>query len=159
MPRFICDAMLGSLARWLRFFGFDTVFYGGAHEELSDVAEREGRWLVTRHGALAAHGPRSIYLEATELDSQLRELFARLDLHPAPVLDNARCSVCNGELDTLPTREAIRYVPPHVAKTATRFRRCTSCGRIYWPGTHTQRIVDRMRRICEARDAGKEDRA
>ncbi len=25
IPRFICDAMLGSLARWLRLLGFDTI--------------------------------------------------------------------------------------------------------------------------------------
>ena len=155
MPQFVCDAMLGSLARWLRFFGFDTIFFEGAGRELLDLARRDGRWLVTRNGALAARGPRSICLMSETLDGQLKELFTRLDLHPVPDLDNARCSACNGELENLPASKAIGHVPPHVARTANRFRRCQTCGRIYWRGTHTKRIVERMQRICATLDAGK----
>jgi len=156
MPRFVCDAMLGSLARWLRFYGFDALFLEGTDEELLEVSRREERWLVTRDGALAAHGPRSVCLRAATLDDQLRELFARLDLHPEPTLERARCSACNGELESVPAEEAVTNVPPFVGRTVDRFRRCTSCGRIYWAGSHTGRIVDRMRRICSEPDTGKE---
>ena len=32
-PSFLCDAMLGSLARWLRFFGYDCEY----HADLDDA--------------------------------------------------------------------------------------------------------------------------
>ncbi len=46
---FLCDAMLGSLARWLRFFGFDTTYLdpGVPDRVLADLARSEERWLLT----------------------------------------------------------------------------------------------------------------
>ncbi len=32
-PRFLCDAMLGSLARWLRFCGYDCLYLGTESED------------------------------------------------------------------------------------------------------------------------------
>jgi len=42
--------------------------------------------------------------------------------------------------------EASGLAPPHVLATAERFRSCSGCGRVYWPGSHSERIVERMRR-------------
>ncbi|HVB95073.1 MAG TPA: Mut7-C RNAse domain-containing protein [Nitrososphaerales archaeon] len=41
-PRFIADAMLGSLARKLRIFGFDTSYFSDGRDiELEDLARKE----------------------------------------------------------------------------------------------------------------------
>ena len=91
--------MLGSLARWLRFFGFDSVFLEPGPEDrlLSEQARAEGRWLLTKDRELASAGPRTVLVRADDLDDQLIEVFTRLGLQPDATLERARCSECNGE--------------------------------------------------------------
>ena len=145
-PRFLCDAMLGSLARWLRFFGFDTLFPEPGPEdlELARRAKKDGRWLLTRDHELASVGPRTVLVRAEELEDQLVEVFRRLDLEPEATLELSRCGECNGELEETTREEVSGVAPPHVLATAPRFRRCRHCGRVYWPGTHSENILTRM---------------
>lgn len=155
-PRFLCDAMLGSLARWLRFLGFDTAFAGPDLDdsEVARLARRERRWLLTRDRPLAATGPRTILIRAGRLDDQLVEVMERLGLVPDPTLELSRCSVCNGRLRPVRPDDVARHVPPYVRATARRFVRCPDCGRVFWPGTHGRRIRDRMRQVSERLEAG-----
>jgi len=146
--------MLGSLARWLRFFGFDSVYLEPGPEDrvLEEQARTEGRWLLTRDRGLASAGPRTMLIRADDLDDQLIEVFGRLDLRPDATLENARCSQCNGDLVDVAREEVAKVTPPHVLATAPRFRRCTSCRRVYWPGSHGERILDRMRAVVARLD-------
>ena len=147
--RFVCDAMLGSLARWLRLFGFDCLYadVSLADSEVAALAG-DGRRLLTRDRALAAAGPpRTLLIRADRLDAQLGEVFQRLALAPAPTRAAARGAEGNGELAPVEAQEGAGQVPPYVLATAARFRRCRDCGRVYWPGTHGERIVRRMERV------------
>lgn len=148
-PRFLCDAMLGSLARWLRFFGYDAVFLEPGPEDrlLAEQARNEGRWLLTRDRELASAGPRTMLVRADQLDDQLLEVFGRLGLRPDATLERARCSECNGELEEVSKDEVSDVTPPHVLATAARFRRCTGCSRVYWSGSHGDRILERMKTV------------
>jgi uncharacterized protein with PIN domain len=141
--------MLGSLARWLRFFGYDAEFFDSSvpDEELARRAAAEGRWLLTRDRALAAAGPRTMLVRAEDLESQLVEVFDRLELRPEGKLDGARCGECNGELVAVSAVEVRELVPPFVRQTAPRFRRCEGCRRVYWPGSHSDRILATMARV------------
>ena len=154
MPRFTCDAMLGSLARWLRFFGFDTEFCGPELEdrEVQDRAGTEGRWLLTRDRQLASKEPRTMLVRSESLNDQLVEVFARLSLRPIADLTASRCGECNGVLETADPVTVREQVPPYVRKTAERFRRCTRCGRVYWPGTHTLNIIETMAAVVARLD-------
>ena len=156
MPTFLCDAMLGSLARWLRFFGYDTGFLGPElpDEEVAERARDEGRWLLTRDRELAAVGPRTLLVRSEDVESQLVEVFDRLGLRPGSGLEASRCSECNGELAPAGRDELSELVPPYVLATAERFRRCAGCGRVYWPGTHTERILRTMAAVVERLEAG-----
>ena len=154
MVRFLCDAMLGSLARWLRFFGYDADFCGpqAGDDEVAERASADGRWLLTRDRELAAVGPRSVLVRSEDLESQLVEVFGRLGLRPSADLDGSRCGECNGELEPVTRDEARADVPPYVHRTAQRFRRCMGCGRHYWPGTHAERILERMSAVIDRLD-------
>ncbi len=149
--RFLCDAMLGSLARWLRFFGFDTAFHqpGIEDRELAERARSEGRWLLTRDRELASVGPRTMLIRSEVLEEQAAEVFTRLGLRPDAALENSRCGECNGGLEEVSRDIVSDVVPPHVVATAARFRRCTGCGRVYWPGSHGDRILERMTDIID----------
>ena len=146
MPRFVCDAMLGSMARWLRFFGFDAEYCGPefGDREVAERARSSDRWLLTRDRKLASIGPRTMLVRSEDLDDQLVETFRRLGLRPEANLTASRCGECNGVLAAVEPEEVRELVPPYVRKTAVRFRRCTGCGRVYWPGTHTLKILDTM---------------
>jgi uncharacterized protein with PIN domain len=146
--------MLGTLARWLRFFGYDAVFLEPGPEDrlLAERARHEGRWLLTRDRELASAGPRTMLVRAVELEDQLLEVFGRLGLRPNATLENARCGECNGELEEVSKEEVSDITPPYVLATAPRFRRCSGCGRIYWPGSHGDRILERMDSIVQRLD-------
>lgn len=55
-PRFLCDVMLGRLARWLRALGHNAAYDHAADDPaLLRRAARERRTLVTRDTQLAAN--------------------------------------------------------------------------------------------------------
>jgi uncharacterized protein with PIN domain len=143
---FACDAMLGALARWLRFAGFDVRYDPAISDAaLAGLAQREGRWLLTRDRALAsAAGPRVLLLRASAVTDQVAEVRDRLDLTADEGRFFTRCSRCNGALSDIDPAEAASRVPPYVAAHASRFRACAGCGRIYWAGTHHARIAARL---------------
>jgi uncharacterized protein len=144
--RFACDAMLGRLARWLRFGGFDTTFLPDLPDlAVAGQARAEGRWLLTRDRKLAAlAGPRVVLVRGRGVGEQVGELRTRLPMCVQPERFFSRCSCCNGLLAEV-AREAVSdRVPPYVAVHARRFFSCPGCRRVYWPGTHASRITRRL---------------
>lgn len=148
-PRFLVDAMLGKLARWLALLGYDAVFAGGdgrADLDLLKEAQREGRIFVTRdQGVPEVAGVRKVIIRHARWEEQLRQLAAELSLRPDPALLFTRCGDCNAPLDALTREEALPLVPPKVRTLETPFRRCPSCRRLFWNGTHTERILQTLR--------------
>jgi uncharacterized protein with PIN domain len=143
--------MLGSLARWLRLFGFDTVYLepGPPDEMLAERARSEGRWLLTRDRELASVGPKTMLVRSSGLEDQMCEVLSRLGVVPESSLDSARCAECNGELHEASKEQVEGLAPPYVMATAPRFKRCASCGRVYWPGTHGDGILERLENVVE----------
>ena len=144
--RFIVDTMLGRLARWLRAMGYDTLYPGQAEDRhLLQLARAEGRILVTRDRMLARLGePDSCLIRSERVDAQVLEAVNRLALAPEHRHWLSRCLECNGLLEPR-IRESLRgLVPDHVFATHTDFLRCPGCGKIYWPGSHADRMLDRL---------------
>lgn len=141
--------MLGSLARWLRFAGFDTYYNPKLDDEqLAALARSQGRWLVTCDRRLAARaGPRVLLLSGATVPQQVAELRSRLGFAVDEARFFTRCSACNGEVVPVSRQNVLHLVPPFVAAHAPRFSRCTSCGKVYWPGTHEPRIRSTLRAL------------
>jgi uncharacterized protein len=140
--RFIADAMLERLARWLRALGFDTVSGGAtANGELVRRAMEEGRYLLTRDRRLPDRwrGSGCLLLRSTAPLEQLREVITHFQLTLPPELFT-RCLVCNTELRSANAEEIASQVPQgaHARLAASRY--CPSCGRVYWEGSHTRRM-------------------
>jgi uncharacterized protein with PIN domain len=141
-PRFIADAMLGRLARWLRMLGFDCAYESEiGDEELVRRAARENRVILSRDRRLPEDWRISdIHLVASEdLREQLREVLGRFDLCGAVRLFS-RCNECNQPLRPAPKGEVAERVPPHALATHEHFLECPACRRVYWEGSHTERI-------------------
>ncbi|HEX2207511.1 MAG TPA: Mut7-C RNAse domain-containing protein [Longimicrobium sp.] len=112
-PRFLADAMLGRLARWLRTLGFDTRYDPAIHDpELVAPAAAEGRVLLTRDRHPIEHlRPGRALLVTDEAPlAQLRQVVEACHLAP-PAEPFTRCLVCNGALRSATPAEAATRVP------------------------------------------------
>ena len=79
--KFIADTMLGTLAKWLRIFGFDTIYEAGMDDgEILQLANTENRIILSRDKELCTRKPDSIFIGTTDLDSQIAPV---LKLHSA----------------------------------------------------------------------------
>jgi uncharacterized protein len=147
-PRFIVDAMLGSTARKLRIFGFDTLYFrDGDDSDLEAVGRNESRIILTSDKALFAHalrrGNRAILVEGrsdrARLTSILRQARPKSAWREGKRV--SRCAVCNGELQVLKRKDAANEeIPAKVLARHRLFFRCTSCSKLYWRGGHWERI-------------------
>jgi len=151
--RFVVDVMLGSLARWLRRLGYDTDYVNDRDDrELVRIARAEGRILLTRDSTLATRrGISALLIESQVLDEQLAQV---VHVFPLPQeMQLPRCSECNTPLQNVSPDEVMDYVPIYVYRTHKHFRRCPGCGRVYWPGSHWERICHRLKQMgVEERD-------
>ncbi|HEV2642947.1 MAG TPA: Mut7-C RNAse domain-containing protein [Candidatus Elarobacter sp.] len=145
--RFVADAMLGRLARWLRVLGFDTVYDPPMHDtELVALASSEQRILLTRdrHLLRELRPQHALEIRTDAPLQQLRDVIEALDLI-APAELFTRCLVCNTPLSDVGDAEIEALVPPATRELPGPIRRCPNCARVYWPGSH----VRRMRRALE----------
>lgn len=145
VQRFIADAMLGRLARWLRILGYDTAYEKVITDDaLVERVVREHPWLLTRDRRLALRKllrGRYTLIISDHLDEQLRQLRDELHLPLDLWMDRGyRCAVCNQRLVVIPREEAISKVSPLVAEQHHRFMQCRCCGRVYWRGMHWANI-------------------
>jgi len=147
-PKLLADGMLGRLAKWLRILGYDTAYDPRLDDnELVRRARAEGRWLLTRDHELAERrGVHSLLVESEHLLPQLMQV--RSHLGRAKGRPFSRCPVCNTPLEKVSSEEVQGRVPQFILQSHRRFRRCPSCDRIYWPGTHWKRMQERVAQ-CE----------
>jgi uncharacterized protein with PIN domain len=140
--RFIADAMLGRLARWLRMLGCDTAFDASITDpELARRGIEEERTILTRDRRFREEWrvPRLLVLETEAPLEQLREVARAFDLDSRSRLFT-RCNRCNAPLASVGRAEVAGRIPERVLRERERFALCPSCGRVYWEGSHTVRM-------------------
>jgi len=141
MVKFIVDCMLGKLARWLRISGYDTLYIRYlSDQKIIALARFEKRFVLTRDREMQRLEPNLVCLiESLSLQEQLQEVFERFGL--SPKLDESRCPHCNEVLAPISRDQAKKHVPLFVYQSFDKFTQCPSCQRVYWPGTHWQKIT------------------
>jgi uncharacterized protein with PIN domain len=159
--RFLADRMLGTLTRYLRFMGYDTVSAnevpsGNRREDtaLLEWARREGRMLLTRDRELARRGGKdALWIQSEEVREQVRQL-ALEGLIRAELRMN-RCSLCNQPLQPARVEEirAAEYAPRD--REGLDFYWCSRCRKLYWMGSHG---ADLSRRLEELLSQESKDR-
>jgi uncharacterized protein with PIN domain len=140
--RFVADAHLGGLARLLRMAGFDTIYDNSLRgDQVEALAVDQERVVLTRDRELLKR--RTIeygcYLRALTPEEQLREVFERLGLAER-ARPFTRCLHDNAPLHAVAKADVIERLPPMVAAIQHEFSACDLCGRVYWKGTHWQRM-------------------
>jgi len=142
--------MLGTLAKWLRILGYDTVYDNRIDDdEIVQQCVREGRIALTRDARLTQRRllRSALLIESTELGSQIRQVLASTggEIDPARLL--TRCVECNRVLEPVSAGSVKTLVPEYVFRTQRDFKQCPSCRRIYWGGTHRDAIQRRLRKL------------
>jgi len=144
--RFIVDSNVGRLATWLRIAGFDTLFAEGIDDNrLVRIALDEDRVLLTKDRQilkrrLVTSGRlKVILIEDDEVKAQLRQVLTTLNL-AGQLRPFSLCVECNEPLVPRERGEVEELVPPYVFQTQTQYMQCPGCLRVYWRGTHWERM-------------------
>jgi uncharacterized protein len=146
--------MLGGLSRWLRAAGYDAAWQAGIEDwDLIRLARREGRLLLSSDTGIFRTGivrdgdlPAFFIPAGLNTGAQLALVMDKLGLQ----LREPRCMSCGGRLGEV-AKEQIRHrVPPRSFEWQENFFQCLGCGRIFWRGTHWQRIAGKLQQAASA---------
>jgi len=140
--RFIVDANVGKLAKWLRMMGYDTLFFNGTDDGIMvKLALEQGRTVITRdtefmkRRAVSSGRVSALLISGDEPAAQMKSAIAKLGLNKG-YRPFTRCLECNAELCHRDKNEVAGAVPERVYSLQEQYMQCPSCGRIYWRGTH-----------------------
>ena len=150
--RFVVDGHLGRLAAYLRMLGFDTCYDRYADDPwLAATASKECRCLLTRDvGLLKRREIEEGYcVRADKPHDQLREVSHRFALR-SQFTPFSRCMDCNGPVCSVSKEEVADLLPPHTRETKDAFSRCQNCGKVFWRGTHYDRMAGWIQDLLES---------
>ena len=147
--KFICDAGLGGLARWLRAAGYEALWSPDIDDaELLRQAQTLNATVLTTDSLMMERGvlrdgkiPALWLPPAVTKTEQLALVFREFNLP----LREPRCMRCGGELRRV-DKEAMRHrIPPRTWRWIDEYFLCAGCGQLFWQGTHWQRIREELR--------------
>lgn len=147
--KFLADNMLGRLARFMRILGYDTSYPNiqAPDTVLIEISQREGRILLSRDKQLNERWNNTFLITSDRLDDQLHQVTERFI--PQKNRFFSRCTACNGlliEFDA-PCKEKF------YEKEVQEVKHCDTCGKCYWKGTHTQNIMEYLRKLGIANES------
>ncbi|MEF8879665.1 MAG: Mut7-C RNAse domain-containing protein [Candidatus Thermoplasmatota archaeon] len=151
--KFLCDQMLGSLAKWLRILGFDTFYAkdGVTDEEIIDIAKNEQRTLLTRDKELVWRARRNnvgiIKIDSIKLDKQIKKVISSININKDEIKLLSRCTVCNTSVKKIEKTEIKEKVPIKVYNKQEKFWYCPKCDKVYWKGSHYDNIIKNLKKF------------
>lgn len=153
-PDFHCDSGLGGLARWLRAMGYDARFWPDIddHDLLRTVIGSTAILLTTdsrlmQHAAIDRGAVAALLVPIGQNKrGQLEFVASKLELPRLP----ARCMACGGALVPV-EKEAVRErIPPRTYPWRDEYFLCARCNRLYWEGSHWERIRSQLARVARS---------
>ncbi len=143
--KFIADAMLGRLTRWLRLSGYDVLYTDDMEDGLIlRISREEGRIILTRDKGLYEKAKRNnaqaFLLTTNDFAERIRQLQKELGVVIQDDPKVSRCPVCNGEIEKIPKEEVGPEAPEGITEQIDEFWRCIECKKIYWQGGHWKNI-------------------
>ncbi|KAF6243594.1 hypothetical protein C6988_02885 [Nitrosopumilus sp. b1] len=152
--KFVVDAMLGNIARKLRFFGYDAKYFPNIDDkEIILLAKQEGRVILTRDRALSSKATKE-KIQSTVLESlieveQIIHIAKYYSIKKFSIdFDKIRCSLCNEKIASIKREDILKKIPIGV-KSEEEFWICKKCDKIYWKGTHIEKLVQYTKMLNE----------
>lgn len=149
--RFVADVHLGKLARLLRLLGMDTAYASNMDDpEIIEKALMEDRAVLTRDLGLLKHGnlQHGYWLRSTDPEQQVKEVLDYFELK-TNLQPFTRCMNCNGLLEPANKEAILDQIPPNVTQWCDEYRQCTDCDKIYWKGSHYEKLVKKINRMLD----------
>jgi len=140
--------MLGSLAKWLRIFGFDTMYPDNTttDDSLLQTAKEENRLLISRDKRLIQRGKKAqlpvLEIQTTRLSEQIAQVLSHITVDEKTIL--SRCTLCNNPLRSVEKKGLEPYIPEQVFRTRDAFWYCPTCKKYYWMGTHYENMREKI---------------
>lgn len=147
--RFLVDENVAGLVPLLRALGFDTAYNRHWDDDhIAHTATAEGRVVLTRDRALLKrslieHGR---LIRSQVVDEQLVEVLTHFKTRGQNT-PFSRCLRCNVVTEPVKKEDILHRLEPKTRKHYHTFRRCPSCDRIYWRGTHHEKLMARFRSL------------
>ncbi|MFX1343917.1 MAG: DUF5615 family PIN-like protein [Promethearchaeota archaeon] len=156
--KFLVDSMLGKLARFLRIFGYDTLYANDLvdffktdpvpDDKLLAYAKKTNRIVITKDYQFYKKGiENALYLRGEGVYNYLNQLKEDLRLEFKFNIENARCSICNSKMAKVKEKGEIKdYVLQNTFNKYNDFYQCLNlqCKKIYWKGSHIDDIENRL---------------
>jgi uncharacterized protein with PIN domain len=142
-PKFVADVHLGRLTRYLRMMGFDVYYKNDlSDEEIVKISLKERRAILTRDIGILKRTEvtHAYFIRTDKVEKQTEEVIIRFDLQNE-IKEFSRCLECNELLKSIKKETIVKQLPPKVSQTHNEFYQCPSCKKIYWKGTHYQRML------------------
>jgi uncharacterized protein with PIN domain len=153
--KFIVDNNVGKLAKWLRMMGYDTLFFKGSDDSrMVSTALDEGRVILTRdtqimkRRVVTSGRLKAILIKSDKPELQMQQVINDLNLD-CQFRPFAICLECNQPLLERSKQQVEGQVPPYVFQTQNQYVECPVCHRIYWRGTHWQRMTSKLKKFGE----------
>ena len=141
-PAFILDVHLGKLAKYLRMTGFDTLYEKNyVDSEIVEISHKERRIILTRDIGILKHKTirHGYWVRSQNPKEQFREVIKRFDLYDI-IRPFHRCINCNGLISKIQKDQIVNQLEPNTRNYYHEFYRCGSCKKIYWKGSHYERM-------------------
>ena len=156
--KFLVDSMLGKLARFLRIFGYDTIYANDLtevfmmdpvpDEKLIEYAKENNRFIITKDRMLnKTYSERSLFLHGKGIYNYLHQLKEELRLKFEFKVEKAKCSICNSNLLKIQDKnEIMNDILQDSFANYEDFYRCSNlhCNKIFWKGSHIKDIEKRL---------------
>ncbi len=135
-PKFICDAMLGDIAEWLRLMGFFVYYNPDKNDnELIKISLKDGYIILTRDKELSERkNIKAYYIKSSDFIQTIKELFLKFDVSVDKINLFSRCPLCGEKLYKTDKREIKLFVPQRIYEEYEDFYSCKKCEKIYWKG-------------------------
>ena len=154
-PDFAVDAMLGNLAKKFRILGYDAKYFSSIEDEkLIELARNENRILLTKDELLTKNAQKSgitnILVRGSDEIEQIIQITAAIGLGSFAIDTNfSRCVSCNGKLQLIDKSDIANKIPKGVFEKQNQFWICDICKKIYWEGTHFEKLQEFVTKLNE----------
>lgn len=141
--KFIVDINLGKLARNLRLIGFDTLYNNSyTDKEIVSIARTQKRIILTRDVGLLKHKEvtHGYWVRATNPADQIIEVINKFDLI-SMVKPFSICLECNGKIVPVKKEDIADSLLHRTRKSFDEFYQCQNCHKIYWKGSHYEKML------------------
>ncbi|HKB84994.1 MAG TPA: Mut7-C RNAse domain-containing protein [Ignavibacteriaceae bacterium] len=148
-PKFVADIHLGSLAKYLRMFGFDVLYKNDfANDELIEASLEEKRAILTKDRELLKNNRimHGYWIRNNSIEKQVKEVIERFDLKDN-ITEFMRCLECNSILIPVEKDKIADKLPSKVREWQENFWYCEQCDKIYWKGTHYEKMIKFIEQI------------